>query len=178
MYYSALKKLDIANGPGVRTTLFVSGCTNHCEGCFQPETWDFHHGRPFTDETMQEILDSLALPYVQGFTILGGEPMEPANQQDVLHILQCVRKQFSEKNIWVFSGFTFERLLTPGEYPHTSTVRPILEQTDVLVDGPFILSKKNLLLRFRGSENQRLLDVPASLQAMQPVLWDDHYQRH
>lgn len=178
MYYSALKKLDIANGPGVRMTLFVSGCTNHCEGCFQPETWDFHHGRPFTEDTLQEILSGLALPYVDGFTLLGGEPMEPANQPDVLRLLERIRESFPAISIWLFSGFTLERLLTPGEYPNTPCTRPILELADVLVDGPFILAERDLLLRFRGSRNQRLLDLPASLREHQPVLWDDHYQRH
>ena len=178
MHYAQMRQYDIANGPGVRMTLFVSGCTNHCEGCFQPETWDFQHGTPFTEKTLEEILAGLALPYVQGFTLLGGEPMEPRNQPDVHRLLERIRWSMPKKDIWIFSGFTFERLLTPGEYPNTPHVRPILELADVLVDGPFILAQKDLLLRFRGSKNQRLLDLPASLQRMQPVLWDDHYQRH
>ena len=177
MNYSALKKLDVANGPGVRVTLFVSGCTNHCEGCFQPQTWDFNFGRPFTDLVMQEILEALSLPYVAGFTLLGGEPMEPANQPSVLSILQQVRKAFPKKSIWLFSGFTFEKLLKPGEYPNTPAVSAILNHLDVLVDGPFILARKDLMLRFRGSNNQRLLDVPASLEAGTPVLWTDGYTR-
>lgn len=177
MNYSTIKKLDIANGPGVRVTLFVSGCTNHCEGCFQPETWDFGFGQPFTETTMQELLDALSVPYVAGLTLLGGEPMEPANQPAVLSILKRVRNAVPTRNIWLFSGFTYDRLMTPGEYPHTSDTEAILSLLDVLVDGPFILAQKDLMLRFRGSANQRLLDVPATLAAGTPVPWTDGYTR-
>ncbi|MBQ8092978.1 MAG: anaerobic ribonucleoside-triphosphate reductase activating protein [Clostridia bacterium] len=173
MHYSVIKKLDIADGPGVRVTLFVSGCTNHCEGCFQPQTWDFQYGIPFTSETLDELLTALSLPYVAGLTILGGEPMEPANQPEILSILHRVRETYPSKTIWLFSGFTFEALRTPGAYPRTIDTDAILACLDVLVDGPFILAEKDLMLRFRGSRNQRLLDMPASLRKGIPVPWSD-----
>lgn len=172
MHYGHIKSRDVANGPGVRVSLFVSGCRNRCEGCFQPETWDFSYGKPFTEATEGELLADLAPPYIAGLTLLGGEPMEPENQAVLLPLLRRVREAYPEKNVWAFTGYTLERLMSAGAHPHTEHTLPLLELIDVLVDGRFERDKKNLMLRFRGSENQRLLDLPASLAAGKPVLWE------
>lgn len=159
MNYADIRPIDVANGPGVRVSLFVSGCTHHCEGCFNPETWDFQYGKPFGPEQEEEVLSALARPYIHGLSLLGGEPMEPENQQAILHLVRRVRERFPEKDIWCYSGYLFPRLAA-GEVGRHS--REILELLDVLVDGPFILERKSLSIRFRGSDNQRLIDVPAS----------------
>lgn len=159
MYFGNIKDCDIANGIGVRVTLFVSGCTNHCKNCFQPETWDFCYGKEFTQEEEDKIIEMLNRSYINGLTLLGGEPMEPKNQPGILKLVERVRKELPEKNIWCYSGFTFERLMTPGEYPHTKITENILRQIDVLVDGRFVEELKSLTLRFRGSSNQRLIDL-------------------
>ena len=173
MNYGEIKNCDIANGEGVRVTLFVSGCTNRCEGCFQPQTWNFEYGRPFTAQTEEEILRLLAPDYISGLTLLGGEPFEPQNQQALLPFVQRVREQYPNKTIWAFTGFTLEELLTEGFTKRCAATDPLLSLIDVLVDGRFILARKNISLRFRGSENQRLLDLPASLRSGHPVLWDN-----
>ncbi|MBQ9133716.1 MAG: anaerobic ribonucleoside-triphosphate reductase activating protein [Clostridia bacterium] len=172
MHYGQIKNCDIANGEGVRVTLFVSGCTNHCEGCFQPETWDFCYGKPFTAETEDEIIAMLAPSYISGLTLLGGEPFEPENQRGLLPFVERVRKTYPEKTIWAFSGFTIEQLWQDGSHPRCEVTDKLLSMLDVLVDGRFVLAKKNISLRFRGSENQRLLDMPATLREKKPVLWD------
>ena len=172
MHYGQIKNCDIANGQGVRVTLFVSGCTNRCEGCFQPETWDFCYGQPFTRETEDEIIKLLAPDYINGLTLLGGEPFEPENQRALLPFVKRVKSLYPGKNIWAFSGFTIEQLLTQEPHPRCEVTDDFLALIDVLVDGKFILAKKNISLRFRGSENQRLLDLPATLKSGQPVLWD------
>lgn len=172
MHYGQIKNCDIANGEGVRVTLFVSGCTNHCEGCFQPETWDFCYGKPFTKETEDEILKMLAPSYISGLTLLGGEPFEPENQRALLPFVERVRKTYPEKTVWAFSGFTIEQLWQDGSHPRCEVTDRLLALLDVLVDGRFVLAKKNISLRFRGSENQRLLDMPATLREKKPVLWD------
>lgn len=172
MYYGQIKNCDIANGEGVRVTLFVSGCTNHCEGCFQPETWDFCYGKPFTAETEDEILAMLAPSYISGLTLLGGEPFEPENQRALLPFVERVRKTYPGKTIWAFSGFTIEQLWQDGSHPRCEVTDRLLSLLDVLVDGRFVLEKKNISLRFRGSENQRLLDMPKTLRENKPVLWD------
>ena len=169
MNYADIRPIDVANGPGVRVSLFVSGCTHHCEGCFNPETWDFHYGKPFGPEQEEEILSALSRPYIHGLSLLGGEPMEPENQPAVLRLVRRVRERFPDKDIWCYSGYLFESLRDSqvGEYS-----QELLKELDVLVDGPFVLEKKDLSLRFRGSSNQRLIDVPASLRAGAAVLWD------
>ena len=172
MYYGQIKNCDIANGEGVRVTLFVSGCTNHCEGCFQPETGDFCYGKPFTVETEDEILAMLAPSYISGLTLLGGEPFEPENQRALLPFVERVRKTYPGKTIWAFSGFTIEQLWQDGSHPRCEVTDRLLSLLDVLVDGRFVLEKKNISLRFRGSENQRLLDMPKTLRENKPVLWD------
>lgn len=159
MYYGMIKKSDVANGPGVRVSLFVSGCTNRCEGCFQPETWDFHYGSEYTRETEQQILDALKPPHIRGLTILGGEPFELENQPDIAALVKKVKKEFPHLDIWCFTGFTLERDLIAGGRRCGSRTDDILSCLDVLVDGRFEQSRKNLSLAFRGSENQRLIDL-------------------
>ncbi len=155
MNYAAIKKYDVANGPGVRVSLFVSGCRHHCKGCFNSEAWDFEYGNPFGKNDMNELLEALDKEYIEGFSVLGGEPFEPENRETVLNILRTVREHFPNKTIWCYSGFLFEEL--------KKSAGPLLELVDVLVDGRFIEEKKNLRLKFRGSENQRLIDVRKSL---------------
>ena len=173
MNYAEIKNCDIANGPGVRVSLFVSGCTHHCPGCFNREAWDFNYGQPFTQETIQRILDLLKPSYIRGLTLLGGEPFEPENQGPVLELLRQLRAQYPNKSVWAFSGYLFDRDILSGRLGPWEITREYLSYLDVLVDGPFIEAKKNLALRFRGSENQRLIDVPASLASGQIVLWRD-----
>ena len=170
MNIAAIKHVDIADGPGVRVSLFVAGCTHHCKGCFQPETWDFDFGTPYTPETEQQILDWLRPAYIRGLTLLGGEPFERVNQRGLVTLLECVRRELPEKDIWCYSGYTFEEL-TGASRARCEVTDRMLSLIDVLVDGEFVLEQRNLMLRFRGSENQRLLDVPKSLAAGEPVLW-------
>ena len=170
MNYATIKNCDIANGPGVRVSLFVSGCTHRCKGCFNEVAWDFDYGAPFTEETINTILNMLRPAYVRGLTLLGGEPFEPQNQAGVVELLRRMKAEMPEKSIWAFSGYLFDKDILSGRLGDCSEY---LSYLDVLVDGPFIESKKNLSLRFRGSENQRLIDVPASLAAGEVILWQD-----
>ena len=170
MNYAAIKNCDIANGPGVRVSLFVSGCTHHCPGCFNEVAWDFDYGEPFTEEVMDKIVDMMRPDYIKGLTLLGGEPFEPQNQQGIVQLLRKVKAQLPQKSIWAFSGYLFDKDITSGRLGDT---REYLSYLNVLVDGPFVEAKKNLSLRFRGSENQRLIDVPASLESGKVVLWHD-----
>ena len=170
MNYATIKNCDIANGPGVRVSLFVSGCTHRCKGCFNEVAWDFDYGEPFTEETINTILNMLRPAYVRGVTLLGGEPFEPQNQAGVVELLRRMKAEMPEKSIWAFSGYLFDKDILSGRLGDCSEY---LSYLDVLVDGPFIESKKNLSLRFRGSENQRLIDVPASLAAGEVILWQD-----
>lgn len=170
MNYAAIKNCDIANGPGVRVSLFVSGCTHHCPGCFNEVAWDFDYGEPFTEEIMDKIVDMMRPDYIKGLTLLGGEPFEPQNQQGIVQLLRKVKAQLPQKSIWAFSGYLFDKDILSGRLGDT---REYLSYLDVLVDGPFVEAKKNLSLRFRGSENQRLIDVPASLESGKVVLWQD-----
>lgn len=172
MNYATIKNCDIANGPGVRVSLFVSGCTHHCPGCFNEVAWDFDYGEPFTKETEDSILAMLAPDYVQGITLLGGEPFEPQNQPALVAFLRRLKAQYPTKSIWAFSGYLFENMLA-GRVGDRELCLEFLRYLDVLVDGPFVEAKKNLMLRFRGSENQRILDVPASLKENKAVLWQD-----
>ena len=170
MNYATIKNCDIANGPGVRVSLFVSGCTHRCPGCFNEVAWDFDYGEPFTQETIDYILNLLRPDYIQGLTLLGGEPFEPQNQEAVVELLRQVKKAYPNKSIWAFSGYLFEKDILSGRLGDTAEY---LSYLDVLVDGPFVEAKKNLSLRFRGSENQRLIDIPASLEKGETVLWQD-----
>ena len=170
MNYATIKNCDIANGPGVRVSLFVSGCTHRCPGCFNEVAWDFAYGEPFTQETIDLIIDMLRPAYIRGLTLLGGEPFEPQNQGAVVDLLRQIKKELPEKSIWAFSGYLFDKDILSGRLGDCSEY---LSYLDVLVDGPFVEAKKNLSLRFRGSENQRLIDVPASLSSGEIVLWQD-----
>lgn len=173
MHYGEIKNCDIANGIGVRVSLFVSGCTNHCEGCFQPETWDFNYGNDFTEETENRILEMLAQDYICGLTVLGGEPFEPENQRVLVDFLRKVRRKYPEKSIWCFTGFTLEMLETEGTHCHCEATEEMLSLIDVLVDGRFDKNKKNISLRFRGSENQRLIDLNLTRECGTLTLWNE-----
>ena len=172
MNYCNIKYYDIADGEGVRTTLFVSGCTNRCKGCFQPETWDFSYGEPFTREVEDRILESLAPYYIEGLTLLGGEPLEPSNQAALLPFLRRVRERYPEKNIWCFTGFVWEDDLCTGGRKHTPFTDELLSLIDILVDGPYIEDQHNITLQFRGSENQRVIDMKKTLQEGRVVIWE------
>ena len=173
MYYGEIKKYDVANGPGVRVTLFVSGCTNHCYNCFQPQTWDFHYGQPFTAETEQVLIDELKKPMIAGLTLLGGDPFEPENQRALVPFLRRVRQECPGKNIWAFSGFTLDQELTvDGSHPRCEVTDEMLSLIDVLVDGRYVDAQRNLSLQFRGSENQRLIDLNATRKRGTIVLWE------
>ena len=173
MYYGEIKDCDVANGEGVRVSLFVSGCTNHCEHCFQPQTWAFDYGQPFTEETEDRILALLSPSFVSGLTVLGGEPFEPENQRRLLPFLRRVRAAYPEKTVWAFTGFTYEELLTEGSHPRCEATDEMLSLVDVLVDGRFVEALKDISLRFRGSSNQRLIDLNATRQAGEIVLLPD-----
>lgn len=173
MNYATIKNCDIANGPGVRVSLFVSGCTHHCKGCFNEVAWDFHYGQPFTQQTIDAILEMLRPAYIKGLTLLGGEPFEPQNQPALVDLLRQVRASYPEKSIWAFSGYLFDKDIAPGRLGDPEITRELLGYVDVLVDGRFVEEKKNLSLRFRGSSNQRLINVPASLEKGEVILWED-----
>lgn len=172
MNYAEIKNCDIANGPGVRISLFVSGCTHHCPGCFNEIAWDFAYGEPFTKEVEDRLLTMLKPSYIKGLTILGGEPFEPQNQAPIVKFLRRVKEAYPHKTIWAYSGYLYDTIIS-GKLGNMETTREYLSYLDVLVDGPFIEAKKNLSLRFKGSENQRIIDVPASMAANQVVLWED-----
>ena len=171
MNYGAIKKCDIANGVGVRTVLFVSGCTHHCKGCFQPETWNFDYGERYTKETEDEIIESLRPDYVDGITLLGGEPIEPENQRELVKLLRRIKKELPQKTVWSFSGYTYEEL-TGDSRAVCEVTNEMLSMLDVLVDGEFVEAKRNISLRFRGSENQRLIDMNKTRKEGKIVLWD------
>ena len=171
--YGEIKTYDIANGPGVRVTLFVSGCTNACKGCFQPQTWDFGYGQEFDESAKERIFTELSHVFTQGLTLLGGDPFEPANQRALVPFLREVKEKYPGKDIWAFTGFLYEDLLTEGTYCHTEVSEEMLDMLDVLVDGRFEEDLKDITLRFRGSSNQRLIDLPATRAAGEVVLWDD-----
>lgn len=173
MNYATIKNCDIANGPGVRVSLFVSGCTHRCPGCFNEVAWDFGYGEPFTQETIEKILTMLAPDYIRGLTLLGGEPFEPQNQGAIVELLRAVRARYPQKSIWAYSGYLFDRDILSGRLGDPKITREYLGYLDVLVDGPFVMAKKNLSLRFRGSENQRIIDVPKSLEAGTIIAWED-----
>ena len=173
MHYGELKKCDIANGIGVRVTLFVSGCTNHCPDCFQPQTWDFDYGRAFTDETKAEIFAELDKPFVNGLTVLGGEPFEPRNQRELLPLLREVREKYPDKTIWCFTGFRLEdELLRSGSYSRCEVTDELLACINVLVDGRFVKELKDISLQFRGSRNQRVIDMDRTREAGEITIWE------
>lgn len=172
MYYSEIKECDIANGPGVRVSLFVSGCTHHCKGCFNEMTWDFQYGRPFDEEAEERILNLLAPPYIAGLTLLGGEPMEHVNQKGLLPLLQKVKESYPKKTIWCYTGYLYDKDILEDFCPKWEETRTFLSYLDVIVDGEFVEDLKDISLRFRGSSNQRIIDVRKSEQAGEIVNWE------
>lgn len=173
MYFSEVKQYDIANGPGVRVTIFVSGCNHHCQGCFNEMTWDFTYGKVFEDQDMERILQALEPAYIAGLTLLGGEPMEYVNQQGLLSLIKAVKERYPNKTIWCYTGYTFEEDILNEFCSKWEETKEFLSCLDVIVDGRFELEKKDISLRFRGSANQRIIDVQASLKEGKTILWDD-----
>ena len=173
MFYANIKKYDVANGVGVRVSLFVSGCTHRCKGCFNAEAWDFSYGKPYTEETEEEILDALDKDYIAGLSLLGGEPFEPQNQRALLPLLQKFRERYPQKDVWCYSGYTFDSDLQEGGRAHCEATDEMLSMLDILVDGEFVEDLKDLKLRFRGSANQRIIDVPRTLREGEVRLWKD-----
>lgn len=171
MNYATIKYCDIANGPGVRTSLFVSGCTHRCKGCFNEIAWDFDYGEPFTKKVSYAIMDSLRPSYIKGLSLLGGEPMEPENQRGLLSLLKMVRAVYPDKTVWCYSGYTYEEI-TAGR-AHCEVTDEVLACIDVLVDGRFEESLKDITLQFRGSSNQRIIDIAATKAAGEIIWWQD-----
>ncbi len=172
MHYADIKKADIANGLGVRVSVFVSGCTHQCKNCFNSEAWDFNYGKEFTEKEIDKVIEELDHPYVSGLTLLGGEPLEHVNQQGLLPLLRKVKEKFPEKNIWCYSGYTFENDIMDKMYKNWKETPEMLSYIDVLVDGKFEEDKKDIKLRFRGSSNQRIIDVKKSLKDKKAVLFE------
>lgn len=170
MNYAMIKNYDIANGTGVRVSLFVSGCNHHCKGCFNQETWDFNYGQPFTKDTIKEIIEFLLPNYINGLSILGGEPLDPANIESVYNLVLAVKNMYKDnKNIWLYTGYTWEELMkrhrkvTINNLNQTSVIESLLKNVDILIDGRFVESEKDISLIFRGSRNQRIIDCKKSL---------------
>lgn len=164
MNYAGIKYCDIANGIGCRTVLFVSGCRNACKGCFQPQTWDFGYGEPFDEKVQEEVLKSLEPDYITGITVLGGEPFEPENQKELVPFMRKVVARYPNKNVWAFTGYIYDKDLVAGGRRHTEDTDELLSMIDVLVDGPFQEEKKDITLKFRGSSNQRILDLKETIR--------------
>ena len=171
MNYSAIKPTDIANGTGVRVSLFVSGCRNRCPGCFNPETWDFAHGDPFDARTAERIVALLEPEYINGLTLLGGEPFEPENQQALLPLVRRVRELYPDKTVWSYTGYLYDRDLVPGGRRYGACTDELLDALEVLVDGPFLQDQADISLRFRGSRNQRLIDMASTRRSGRVTLW-------
>ena len=171
MHYGQIFKTDTTNGVGIRLTLFVSGCTNHCKECFQPQTWDFCYGQPYTQETEDFIINEVSKPYYDGITVLGGEPMELQNQPEVCKLLTRFKETYPDKDVWVYTGFVYDKDLVEGGKRYIKDITPtLLSKIDVLVDGPFQIENKNLMLRFRSSSNQRILDMKETLKTGSVIL--------
>ena len=170
MKYAAIKKCDVANGPGVRVSVFVSGCNHHCKGCFNEKAWDFNYGNDFSDETIDGIINDLDKEYVTGLTLLGGEPLERENQKGLVKLVRRVKEKLPNKTIWCYTGFDYEKDVMGRMYNEWPETKEIMDTIDVLVDGKFELDKRNLNLQFRGSENQRLIDVKKS-RAENKIVW-------
>ena len=171
MHVGEVMTADVANGEGMRVSVFVSGCRNHCKGCFQPQTWDFNYGREYTPEIEQFIIDELSKSYYDGITILGGDPMEPENQEPVLQLLRRIKKELPDKNVWAYTGYVYDRDLVPGGKRFVDGVtRELLESIDILIDGRFVEELENLMLNFRGSSNQRIIKMKETLETGEVVL--------
>ncbi len=173
MYFSEIKECDIANGPGVRVTIFVSGCTHHCKGCFNEMTWDFRYGREFTKEDMENIIELLKPSYIAGLTLLGGEPMEYRNQQGLLPLLRRVKESYPDKTVWCYTGYLYDRDIIKDFCGKWEETRELLSCLDVIVDGEFVEEQKDISLRFKGSSNQRIIDVRKSQEKGAVVLWEE-----
>lgn len=173
MNYAKIKPIDVANGPGIRVSIFVSGCTHHCESCFNEEIWDFEYGDKFTEDTIEKIKLCLNQEHIAGLTLLGGEPLERVNQQGLLPLVRAVKKAFPQKDIWCFTGYLFDEDVLGWMWDSWEETKELFSYLDVLVDGPFIEEKKDLNLRFKGSSNQRTILVQESLQKNKIILWDD-----
>ena len=163
MNYGEIKKYDIANGEGVRVSLFVSGCTHHCKGCFNEETWDFHYGTLFTEETEHEIIEALSRDFIDGISLLGGEPLERQNQHVLLPFLKKVKRLFPQKDIWCYTGYLLDEELLKDSRARCEDTDELLSMIDVLVDGEFVEELKDISLPYCGSSNQRIIDMKASL---------------
>ena len=172
MNYADIKQYDVANGPGVRISVFVSGCNHHCKDCFNEVAWDFNYGTPFTEETIETVIEYMKPSYIAGLTLLGGEPMEPANQKGLLPLVRRVKEVYPEKTIWCFTGFLFDRDIVETMFDTVPETRELVSYFDVMVDGKFIAELKNVNLRFKGSSNQRTIMVQDSLDRKEIVLWD------
>ncbi len=177
MYYGEIKKCDIANGEGVRVSLFVSGCTHHCPGCFNQDTWEFDYGKEYTQETEKEILEALAPSYINGLSLLGGEPFEPQNQKVLISLLRKVKERYPEKDIWCYSGYLFDKELLSESRARCEYTDEMLSMLDVLVDGRFVEALKDIRLVFRGSSNQRVIDVKKSLETGEIIPWEPKVKR-
>lgn len=175
MNYADIKQYDVANGPGVRVSVFVSGCTHHCKECFNPETWDFQYGKPFTEETAALVLEYLEPEYIKGLTLLGGEPFEHVNQQGLLPLVRAVRQRYPQKDIWCFTGYDFDKDILGRMVLEWEETREFLSFIDVLVDGEFMIDKKDLGLAFKGSSNQRTILVQESLKNDRICLWEQGF---
>ena len=173
MNYADIKQYDVANGPGVRVSLFVSGCTHHCKNCFNKVAWDFNYGKPFTEETINTIINYCKHEYVEGLTILGGEPFEPINQKGILALVKRFKETYPEKSLWVFTGYDFEEDLLDKMYNNYPETKQLLSYIDIIVDGKFIEELKNSNLRFKGSSNQRTIMVKETMKTGKLTLWDD-----
>lgn len=172
MNYADIKQYDVANGTGVRVSLFVSGCTHHCKECFNKEAWDFNYGKPFTDKEIEDIIQYLKPGYIAGLSLLGGEPFEPANQEGLLPLLRKVKSTYPEKNIWCYSGYLFDKDILEHMCKESAITRELLSYIDILVDGEFVVAQKNLKVNFRGSDNQRIVDVKKSIETREVVHWE------
>ena len=173
MHVGEILRADSANGEGIRVSIFVSGCTNRCPGCFQPETWDFCYGKEYTKEIEDYLLEEVSKDYYRGLTILGGEPFEPSNQEVLIHLIRRMRRECPRKDIWMYTGFVYEKDLQKGQRKYTEVTDEMLSYLDVLVDGPFVQAKKNISLKFRGSENQRIIDMKKTLEKGEVILYMD-----
>lgn len=176
MNYANIKKIDVANGTGIRTSLFVSGCTHACKNCFNKEAWDFEYGKKYTKKAEDEIIEALKKPFIKGLTLLGGEPMHPNNQKEVAELIKRVKKEFPEKDIWLFTGFNFEKDVINKMYKFIPSTRDIVDNVDIIVDGKYMDNIRNLRQYFRGSENQRIIDVKESLIKNKVVLYDKYIE--
>ncbi|MCR5690666.1 MAG: anaerobic ribonucleoside-triphosphate reductase activating protein [Eubacterium sp.] len=172
MYYGDIKRVDVANGVGVRVSIFVSGCPHHCKGCFNEETWNFDYGQPYTKKQEDDIIKYMEPDHITGLTLLGGEPMFPTNQEALLPLLRRVKETYPNKDIWCYTGYLFDRDILGKMCKESQVTEEFIRYIDILVDGPFILERKNLKINFRGSDNQRIIDVKKSLASGDIVHWE------